>query len=223
MPVRCVAGWSSLMLPRSPVRVITVLALIGFCAFCWGFYTSRISEQNNFSALGGQRIFRRFTSTSAAAPRAVFGNGDIVDPDAAATFSDDQKSSIDFHQFPRTGIAELQTQEADHAVPGKSPSHGSSHAQLDIARRCQHTSGSWCQSALSFNSKRPPIPSQAGVKNCSAGCNAVGNCNADTGVCDCPAGNDTLHSLLIATISVLVLRSISKTLQVCCMELRTMH
>jgi hypothetical protein len=183
------------MLPRSAVRAITVLALIGFCAFCWGFYTSTISEQNNSSALGGETIFWRFTSTSAAAPRAVFGTGAIADPDAAATSSDGQNSSIDFHQFPRTGITEIQTQEADHAGHGKNPSHGSSHAQLDIARRCQHTSGSWCQSALSFNSKRPPILSQAGVKICSAGCNAVGNCNADTGVCDCPAGKDTFHTL----------------------------
>lgn len=180
------------MLPRSAVRAITVLALIGFCAFCWGFYTSRISEQNTSSALSGHTIIWRFTSTSAAAPRAGFGNGAIAHPDAAATFSDAQNSSIDFHQFLRTGITKLQTQEADHAGPGKSPSHGSSHDQLDIARRCQHTSGSWCQSALSFNSKRPSIPSPAGVKNCSAGCNAVGNCNADTGVCDCPAGDNTL-------------------------------
>lgn len=217
MPVRCVAGWSSLMLPRSAVRAITVLALIGLCAFCWGFYTSTVLDQNNSSTLGGQTIFWRFTSTSAAAPRGVFGTGAIADPDAAATFSDGQNSSTNFHQFPRTCITELQTQEADYAGHGKSPSHGSSHAQLDIARRCQHTTGSWCQSALSFNSKRPPISSQAGVKNCSAGCNAVGNCNADTGVCDCPAGTDTFHTLQIATISVAVLRSILKRLQVCCM------
>ena len=35
-----------------------------------------------------------------------------------------------------------------------------------------------------------------GQKTCKAACNGVGTCNADTGLCDCPAGEENLPHML---------------------------
>jgi hypothetical protein len=52
---------------------------------------------------------------------------------------------------------------------------------------CGQSQGTWCrrfhrQQALPF--KKAP----RGSKTCPKDCNGVGNCNADTGICECPAG-----------------------------------
>ncbi|GAX80495.1 hypothetical protein CEUSTIGMA_g7933.t1 [Chlamydomonas eustigma] len=54
-------------------------------------------------------------------------------------------------------------------------------------RRCSHTIGNWCglheQQPLSAYE-----PAPRGSKQCPGNCSSVGNCNYDTGLCDCPAG-----------------------------------
>lgn len=57
-----------------------------------------------------------------------------------------------------------------------------------IAIRCKHAIGDWCLRALSSNLTTTATPPTLGTRSCTAGCNGVGNCNADTGACDCPAG-----------------------------------
>ena len=57
-----------------------------------------------------------------------------------------------------------------------------------IAIRCKHAIGGWCLRALSSNLTTIATPPPLGTRSCTAGCNGVGNCNADTGACDCPAG-----------------------------------
>ena len=57
-----------------------------------------------------------------------------------------------------------------------------------IAIRCKHATGDWCLRALCSNLTTIATPPILGTRSCTAGCNGVGNCNADTGACDCPAG-----------------------------------
>ena len=60
----------------------------------------------------------------------------------------------------------------------------------------------WCLSAsqdfetcVTFETDFAQVAPQ-GQKACTAACNGVGNCNADTGLCDCPAGEKALPSML---------------------------
>ena len=49
------------------------------------------------------------------------------------------------------------------------------------------TRGDWCGQY----ERQEPIPTKPpprGDKQCPKDCNGVGNCNYDTGLCDCPAG-----------------------------------
>ena len=57
-----------------------------------------------------------------------------------------------------------------------------------IAIRCKHANGGWCLQAVFSNLTTIARPPPLGTRSCTAGCNGVGNCNADTGACDCPAG-----------------------------------
>lgn len=58
----------------------------------------------------------------------------------------------------------------------------------EIAARCRSTLGDWCQHAMRQYSIAKRALSPSGNLTCHAGCNGVGNCNAFTGECDCPAG-----------------------------------
>ncbi len=52
---------------------------------------------------------------------------------------------------------------------------------------CAGTLGDWCRRWHSA----PPVPTRPavrGAKPCAGGCNGVGSCNHDLGVCQCPAG-----------------------------------
>ncbi|KAG2455017.1 hypothetical protein HYH02_000842 [Chlamydomonas schloesseri] len=54
-------------------------------------------------------------------------------------------------------------------------------------QRCAFTKGTWCTNYA----KQEPVPwkpAPRGSKECPGGCNNVGRCNYDTGLCDCPAG-----------------------------------
>lgn len=60
-------------------------------------------------------------------------------------------------------------------------------SRMAIARRCRLTRGGWC----GLYDKQTPfsyMPAPRGSKQCPNNCTNVGNCNHDTGLCDCPAG-----------------------------------
>lgn len=62
----------------------------------------------------------------------------------------------------------------------------------EVAARCRTTIGEWCQHALkqqAVSDRSQPI---SGSQTCHSDCNGVGNCNALTGICDCPAGGTRL-------------------------------
>lgn len=66
-----------------------------------------------------------------------------------------------------------------------------SRAELSrmIARQCRVTRGTWCvkyKRQIPVRYKPPP----RGSKQCPNECNKVGNCNHDTGLCECPAGEE---------------------------------
>lgn len=52
---------------------------------------------------------------------------------------------------------------------------------------CRHTRGRWC---LQYpkNPDEVAKPPPRGSRECANNCSRVGNCNYDTGMCDCPAG-----------------------------------
>ena len=52
---------------------------------------------------------------------------------------------------------------------------------------CQLTKGSWCTSFYYQEENPRPAPPQ-GDKDCPKDCNGVGQCNHDTGYCNCPVG-----------------------------------
>ncbi len=61
------------------------------------------------------------------------------------------------------------------------------HDLRAIARSCRLTRGDWCgrfqrQQRIAY--KAAP----RGATRCPGNCSGVGNCNYDTGLCDCPAG-----------------------------------
>jgi hypothetical protein len=90
-----------------------------------------------------------------------------------------------------------------------------------MAHLCGITQGTWCWKyhkapALPFK----PVP--RGSKSCHKNCSGVGNCNADWGLCECPAGAcrrkhacSSTHVLtLTATLAVPLPHSTSASLQV---------
>ena len=50
------------------------------------------------------------------------------------------------------------------------------------------TLGTWCQAALNQQPALGRGPPAGGNRLCVAACSGRGNCNRDTGLCDCPAG-----------------------------------
>jgi hypothetical protein len=65
---------------------------------------------------------------------------------------------------------------------------------------CSRTRGSWCwrfhkQPELAGH-KQPYVP--GAEKQCQNDCGGVGNCNYDTGLCDCPAGEAPSRPLWVA-------------------------
>ncbi|GAX85342.1 hypothetical protein CEUSTIGMA_g12759.t1 [Chlamydomonas eustigma] len=69
---------------------------------------------------------------------------------------------------------------------GKRPTYILS-AESNYRQRCISTEGSWCSE---FHLQKPIAwtPAPRGSKPCLDDCNGVGNCNYDTGKCECPAG-----------------------------------
>jgi hypothetical protein len=86
---------------------------------------------------------------------------------------------------PPAFASQLQHEAAAAGAPGSNSS--------EVEQRCRGTLGTWCQAALGLPlipSKQPPTE---GSKACAFGCSGRGNCNADTGLCDCPAGTQHLQ------------------------------
>ncbi|PNH09740.1 hypothetical protein TSOC_003587, partial [Tetrabaena socialis] len=57
----------------------------------------------------------------------------------------------------------------------------------DGRRRCVVTRGTWCGRYLR-QEEVPTRPVPRGSKECPGACSGWGNCNYDTGMCECPAG-----------------------------------
>jgi hypothetical protein len=77
------------------------------------------------------------------------------------------------------------------AYPRSVDSQGASSvdalAERAIQKRCRGTAGTWCGK---YDRQEPSDlkPPPRGDRPCKNDCNGVGNCNYDTGLCDCPAG-----------------------------------
>jgi hypothetical protein len=58
---------------------------------------------------------------------------------------------------------------------------------MSIKRRCWGTRGSWC-GKYDRQERLPSKPVPRGSRDCPSSCSGWGNCNHDTGLCECPAG-----------------------------------
>ncbi len=56
-----------------------------------------------------------------------------------------------------------------------------------LRRRCALVRGTWCGEFLR-QVRLPARPVPRGRKECPNACSGWGNCNYDTGLCECPAG-----------------------------------
>ena len=170
--------------------MVAVLTGFTLCAVLWTY--------SSFNATGATPIyvFEKHNRSWWASTRVV------LSPTSIATHSNNanagqQNGNLSFNTLEALDGA-LKAQEPDH-VPGLRRidtqtivKHGQAQPQDDILRRCKHTLGEWCTQALSINRTAAASPALLGEKGCTAACNIVGNCNADIGVCDCPAGKATV-------------------------------
>ena len=78
-------------------------------------------------------------------------------------------------------------QEGSAQLSSTGPFNSSTSATWQ--ERCRTTLGTWCRAALT---QQPRLgrrsPAARGNRTCPFACSGRGNCNADTGLCDCPAG-----------------------------------
>ena len=69
---------------------------------------------------------------------------------------------------------------------------------MSIRRRCLGARGSWC-GKYERQERLPSKPVPRGSKECPNKCSGWGNCNYDTGICECPAGEARGGASLVQT------------------------
>ena len=167
------------MLPRSALPAVALLTSFTICAVILT-YINPITTSSRHTYVF-EKHSRAWWATSRVAPSPRWSADENYNASA-----DQQSSSSPYSILSADGVApslgSYHNQEGRQAQP-----------QDDISRRCKHTLGKWCRQALSVNCTTAASPSLPGEKGCTAACNNVGNCNADTGVCDCPAGKATMQ------------------------------
>lgn len=62
-----------------------------------------------------------------------------------------------------------------------------------LEKRCRYTTGGWC-GAMDQQQPLQLRPPPRGNRTCPHNCSGAGNCNHDTGTCDCPAGEKLVYS-----------------------------
>ena len=87
---------------------------------------------------------------------------------------------------PRTQQSQQGAQQDNNTAEG--PSRTQPLSDRETAR-CRTVLGDWCQHALRQHAVSQATLPPSGNLTCPADCNGVGNCNAITGICDCPAGD----------------------------------
>ena len=160
------------MLPRSALQAVALLTSLTVCAIIWISSKSTVTRSRHIFVYEKQSQSWRGSSRVDPSPTSSAVR--------SATNTSEQSGSSHaisnaIHHAPSLGTQKLaQARQAQ--------------AQNDISRRCKHTLGEWCTQALSTTRAAAATPDSPGGRGCTAACNIVGNCNADTGVCDCPAG-----------------------------------
>ena len=178
------------MLSRSALQMVAILTSFTLCAMLWTYSSSNatrarpvhVSEKHSRSWWASTRVALSPTLISTQSSNANAGqhNG-ILSYKALEALSGAFNARKPDHA---PSLRKIDTQELVKAQQAQ-PHDG-------IFGRCKHTLGQWCKQALSVNRTAAASPDLLGEKGCTAACNTVGNCNADTGVCDCPAGKATV-------------------------------
>ena len=163
------------MLPRSALPAIALLTSFTLCAVILTYINPITTSSRQTHAF--EQHSRAWWGTSRVAPSPT---AHIYNANADGSSSQSKLNVNDL--APSLGSYQAQDYSRARQVQ---PQH-------DIPRRCKHTLGDWCRQALSINHTTAATPDSPGTKGCTAACNIVGNCNADTGDCDCPAGEATM-------------------------------
>lgn len=166
-------NWLCFMLPRSALQAVTLLTSLSICAIIWTSSNSTATKRKPIFVY--EKHGRSWRGSSK------------VDPSPTSTTN--LRSATNANEESGSTYAIL---NATHHAPSPGTQNFAqarqAQAQDGISRRCKHTLGEWCTQALSVNRAAAATPDSPGGRICTAACNIVGNCNADTGVCDCPAG-----------------------------------
>ncbi|GLC34055.1 hypothetical protein PLESTB_000832400 [Pleodorina starrii] len=90
------------------------------------------------------------------------------------------------YDLPPKKYLQATTGSTAHTTKSRSE-HQENSLDSAVRRRCRLVRGTWCGDFL----RQEAVPTRAvprGDKDCPNGCSGWGNCNHDTGLCDCPAG-----------------------------------
>eukprot|EP00955_Chlamydomonas_euryale_P104184 365545-Chlamydomonas_euryale.AAC.3 len=131
----------------------------------------------SYGAMGMRTLQRRIASVLGEDGGAG-GSGDGGGGSGSDGDSSDAASGV--VGGPGDGGAAAATSQRDGGSPAAA-------RRREVRMRCATTRGSWCRRYLTqapLRTKRAP----RGSKACPGNCSGVGNCNYDTGRCDCPAG-----------------------------------
>lgn len=169
------------MLQRSALPAVALLTSFTIFAVIWTYISPSTTSSGHTYAFAEHS--RAWWGTSRVAPSPTWTAAQIYNANA-----DQQRGSSSFSSLNAIDITpSLGDPQAQDSAEARS-----AQPQDDISRRCKYTLGEWCRQALSVNRTTAATPHSFGQKGCTAACNIVGNCNADTGVCDCPAGEATM-------------------------------
>lgn len=113
--------------------------------------------------------------------RSAFVNT-VIDPETGPSASQPSPSDL------RTQHSQPSAEEGTSAAVAPS---GIDTLPNDEAARCRTVLGGWCQHALQQHAVSQTTGALSGNLTCHADCNGVGNCNAITEGCDCPAGGSS--------------------------------
>lgn len=111
-----------------------------------------------------------------------------------SAFDGDLRRNRSISQPPSTDLDVQHSQQGSHK--GNDTAEAAPRTQALSANetdRCRTVLGDWCQHALRQHDVLPRKQPPSSNLSCHADCNGVGNCNAITGTCDCPAGGSISH------------------------------
>ncbi len=103
-------------------------------------------------------------------------------------------NSTNIHDVRQHRHLHVSTLDDPQLIPGDALTR---QEKARIWALCGQSQGTWCRRFHRQNAV-PFKPAPRGSKTCPKDCSGVGNCNADTGTCECPAGGLSSASAIVS-------------------------